>query len=190
MSDTQANPLVTAHRLVSDMRQQADGEFKAKLDELDRLLTVAQRQGEGQDAEALRQTIEHLVTENAKFVSVMVHEIRVPMTSIRGYSDMLSKNVVGELQSVFKYSSYQLINTDKMRLGLNQTGSSPLPGKRVLKVTPLRIMEKRVEMRLVILRKKKQLFQTVVQLLNGGSIIVGGPKHNGGYLLFKISGSY
>jgi signal transduction histidine kinase len=31
---------------------------------------------------------------------VMVHEIRVPITSIRGYSDMLAKNVVGELNDM------------------------------------------------------------------------------------------
>ena len=100
------------------------------------------------------------------------------------------KNVVGELQSVFKYSSYELIGTNQMQLALKQTGSAPLPGERVLMVTPHRITGDRVEMRLVIIRKKKKLFQTVVSLLNGGSIFVGGPKHQGGYLLFRISGSY
>jgi hypothetical protein len=108
----------------------------------------------------------------------------------KGSVDPRLKNVVGELQSVFKYSSYELIGTEQMQLGLKQTGTAPLPGKRVLKVTPHRITGDRVEMRLVIIRKKKKLFQTVVSLLNGGSIFVGGPKHKGGYLLFKISGSY
>ncbi|MBN1678818.1 MAG: hypothetical protein JW966_00905 [Anaerolineae bacterium] len=100
MSDTQTSPLATARQLVSDMQQQADGALKTKLDELDRLLITAQRLGEGQDAPALRQTVEDIISQNAKFVSVMVHEIRVPMTSIRGYSDMLAKNVVGELNEM------------------------------------------------------------------------------------------
>lgn len=108
----------------------------------------------------------------------------------KGSVDPRLKNVVGELQSVFKYSSYDLIGTKQMQLDLKQTGTAPLPGKRVLKVTPHRITGERVEMRLVIIRKKKKVFQTVVSLLNGGSIIVGGPKHKGGYLLFKISGAY
>ena len=47
-----------------------------------------------------RKQLDDLVAENAKFVSVMVHEIRVPMTSIRGYNDMLAKNVVGELNEM------------------------------------------------------------------------------------------
>ena len=108
----------------------------------------------------------------------------------KGKVDPNLKNVVGELQSVFKYSSYELIGTNQMKLGLKQTGTAPLPGNRVLKVTPHRITGDRVEMRLVIIRKKKKLFQTVVSLLNGGSIFVGGPRHKGGYLIFKVSGSY
>lgn len=35
-----------------------------------------------------------------KFISVMVHEIRKPMTSIRGYVDMLDKRLVGELNDM------------------------------------------------------------------------------------------
>jgi signal transduction histidine kinase len=56
--------------------------------------------GEGQDAAELRQRIEEMITTNAQFNSVMVHEIRVPMTGIRGYADMLSKNVVGTLNEM------------------------------------------------------------------------------------------
>jgi signal transduction histidine kinase len=36
----------------------------------------------------------------ATFVSVMVHEIRKPMTSIRGYSDMLNQPTLGELNDM------------------------------------------------------------------------------------------
>ncbi|MBN2305731.1 MAG: HAMP domain-containing histidine kinase [Anaerolineae bacterium] len=52
---------------------------------------------DSQEVAALRQEIEDLIAMNARFVSVMVHEIRVPMTSIKGYSDMLGKNIVGQL---------------------------------------------------------------------------------------------
>jgi signal transduction histidine kinase len=100
MSDAQQNPLETARQLVGELRQQADGDLKAKLVELDQLLATAQRRGEGQDAAELRQQIDEMVATNAKFNSVMVHEIRVPMTSIRGYADMLSKNVVGTLNDM------------------------------------------------------------------------------------------
>jgi len=100
MSEVQANPLQEARRLLETIRQQVGDEAKSQLAELDRLLEAAQQRGEGEDSEALRQRIEDHISANAKFVSVMVHEIRVPMTSIRGYSDMLGKNVVGELNEM------------------------------------------------------------------------------------------
>ncbi len=100
MSEVQANPLEAARKLTAELRQQAGGDLQIKLGELERLLEAAQRRGEGQDASTLRQQIDEMITTNAQFNSVMVHEIRVPMTSIRGYADMLSKNVVGELNEM------------------------------------------------------------------------------------------
>ena len=100
MSDGQTNPLQDARQLVADLRQQVDGGLMGRLDTLDQLLETSQRRGEGADAEALRQQNAQLIEMNAQFVSVMVHEIRVPMTSIRGYSDMLGKNLVGPLNEM------------------------------------------------------------------------------------------
>jgi signal transduction histidine kinase len=37
------------------------------------------------------------LAESAHFVSVVAHELRTPMTSMRGYSDMMAKGVTGEL---------------------------------------------------------------------------------------------
>ena len=100
MSDAPIRPLEEARHLLDEICQQADSTLQQRLTELDRLLAAAQRSGEGEDAEGLRQRMEELIVTNAQFMSVMVHEIRVPMTSIRGYSDMLSKHVVGELNDM------------------------------------------------------------------------------------------
>jgi signal transduction histidine kinase len=43
-----------------------------------------------------------LLVENAEFVSTAVHELRTPMTSIRGYSDMLNTPTMGELNDMQK----------------------------------------------------------------------------------------
>ena len=95
-----------------------------------------------------------------------------------------------ELNSVFKYSSYQLLGQNRMVLALNETGRAALPGNRSLAITPTRIIGNRVELKLAIFQKKRQQFNTVFQLLNRGSMIVGGPRHNQGHLLFNISGEY
>jgi cell cycle sensor histidine kinase DivJ len=78
-----------------------------KVAEIRQALQEAKRTGEGQDADALRQRLDDMVTENSEFISFMVHEIRKPMTSIRGYSDMLVKKVMGELNDM----QDQFVNT-------------------------------------------------------------------------------
>ena len=40
---------------------------------------------------------EQVLEEMSQFISIAVHEMRIPLTSIRGYSDMLSKKILGDL---------------------------------------------------------------------------------------------
>ena len=95
-----------------------------------------------------------------------------------------------KLQSVFRYSSYRLLTQDRMDLGMGETGTVSLPGNRKMKITPVRIMGNRVELQLLIFKKKRQVIQSTIQILNHGSITVGGPEHKGGYLLFDIFNSF
>ncbi len=41
--------------------------------------------------------MEKLRSETSQFISTAVHEMRIPLTSIRGYSDMLNKQILGPL---------------------------------------------------------------------------------------------
>ncbi len=100
MSDAQHNPLDQAIELLAAIQQQADEALRPQLGTLAELLAAARMRGEGEDAAVLRAQLDEMVQANAKFVSVMVHEVRGPMTSIKGYSDMLAKNVVGELNEM------------------------------------------------------------------------------------------
>src|SRR6478672_10260905 len=95
MSEQTPGPLHQAKQLVADLQQQLGtldpGDLKSSLAKLDDLLKQAQMRGEGEDAEALRTQLNSQLDRTASFNSMMVHEIRKPMTSIRGYSDMLAK---------------------------------------------------------------------------------------------------
>lgn len=108
----------------------------------------------------------------------------------RGFMDPELSDLVQELQSLFRYSSYRLLGKDNLALHLNEQGTVVLPGKRVLKITPTGIQDKRVALQLVIFKKKKRIFETVIQLLNQGRVIVGGPRYKKGSLLFNISASF
>lgn len=53
--------------------------------------------------------------EQSEFLSTAVHEFRIPLTSIRGYSDMLAKNVLGELNEQ-QAQFMEIIRTNVLRL--------------------------------------------------------------------------
>lgn len=92
--------LTSALATIEALEKITEGDIKQQIAALRESLVAAQRAGEGQDAEELRQTLAQRNEETAKFISVMVHEIRKPLTSIRGYSDMLGKNVMGPLNEM------------------------------------------------------------------------------------------
>ena len=102
----------------------------------------------------------------------------------------LAAPLVQDLRSRFRYSSYWILGVNQMSLKVGQTGSAVLPGKRRLDITPLAITNKRAELRLQLQRDDRQVFQTVIQLLNKGNLIVGGPKHQNGVLLFNVSNQF
>ena len=107
-----------------------------------------------------------------------------------GSVDPHLQGLTRELQSVFRYASYTLLSEKSTTLKLKNAGSVSLPGGRVMRITPQGLSGNRVTLKLEIHKGKRQIFQTVIQLLNKSSLTVGGPKHKGGYLLFNISASF
>ncbi|MCP4022546.1 MAG: hypothetical protein GY729_11955 [Desulfobacteraceae bacterium] len=98
------------------------------------------------------------------------------------------RDIVPELKSVFRYTSYRLIKQKSMNLNRNQQGKVNLPGNRTLVVTPTKIKGKRIQYSININKAGQRIFNTQVSLKNNSSITIGGPKFKKGYLLFNISG--
>jgi hypothetical protein len=98
-------------------------------------------------------------------------------------------SIISELKSVFKYTSYRLLNNQRLTQQFNQQSSVNLPGNRTLLITPTDMNGKRIKYQIVIQRGNKSIFQTQVLLKNNNSITIGGPQHEDGVLLFNIMGS-
>ena len=105
------------------------------------------------------------------------------------YLDPGLKEIISELESVFKYTSYRLLQEQKLNLKFNEKGSINLPGQRTMIITALDTDNKRIRYQINILKNERIVFQTRILLRNSSSITIGGPKFNNGYLLFNISGS-
>lgn len=97
MDNTPVSPLEQARTLVAALRAQTnDDTTAATLATITGLLQQA-----SDDLTQASAAVETLKDESAKLNSVMVHEIRKPMTSIRGYADMLAKpGMVGPLNAM------------------------------------------------------------------------------------------
>ncbi len=101
------NPLGAARELVTQLQAAADATpidpaaLKAQLARLDSVLIDAIERGAGSDADQVRAELDRVVADSTSFSSMMVHEIRKPMTSIRGYADMLAKpGMIGPLNEM------------------------------------------------------------------------------------------
>ena len=97
---------------------------------------------------------------------------------------------IGELQAMFNYTSYRLLGSERLNLSAGQSGMVSLPGDRRLKITPHTIHGSRADISLQMMKKKRTVFETQIQLLNRASLFVGGPKYLNGNLIFKISSAY
>ena len=100
------------------------------------------------------------------------------------------KQHIGELQSMFNYTSYRLIGSESLNLSVGQSGMVSLPGDRQLKITPHKFHDNRADIALQMIKQKRTVFETQIQLLNRGSLFVGGPNYQNGNLIFKISSAY
>jgi hypothetical protein len=100
------------------------------------------------------------------------------------------KRHIGELQSMFNYTSYRLLSSESRNLAVGQSGKVSLPGDRRLKISPQRIHGSRADIALQMTKHKRTVFETQIQLLNRGSLFVGGPTYQNGNLIFKISSTH
>ncbi len=102
---TEQNPLQAALAKATEMQLESDGSMKQNIAEIVKLLQQAVNNEQDPSIEKVLSdeaaaAVEEVQRTYSQFISIMVHELRKPMTSIRGYSDMLSKNVVGELNDM------------------------------------------------------------------------------------------
>jgi len=96
-------------------------------------------------------------------------------------------NIRGKLQSMFNYTSYRMLDRKRRTLAVGQVGEYDLPGRRTMRVTPLAAPEKKVRLSVQINEGPKSLLTTTLGLSRGGMVLVGGPSHQAGVLIFIIS---
>jgi hypothetical protein len=96
-------------------------------------------------------------------------------------------SIRNQLQSMFNYSSYRMIDRLKRTLSVDETGEFGLPGGRSMRVTPVPAKGNKVRLAVQILEGERNLLSTTLGLSRGGMVIVGGPPYRKGVLILIIS---
>ncbi len=121
-----------------------------QIEEIEALLVQAEEeQAEAQRKAAVPADTEQLIKDHAEFISIAVHELRTPMTSIRGYSDMLNTPAMGELNDMQKqFLDVIRTNTKRMEGLLADVSNVSKVKAHTLKLTEKMDMFKNIAMRL------------------------------------------
>lgn len=89
--------------------------LKGQLEALDELLAKAEDEQPGAAPVEVPASVEEVIAQHGEFLSFAVHELRTPMTSIRGYADMLNTPSMGELNAMQK-QFLDVIRTNARRM--------------------------------------------------------------------------
>lgn len=86
--------------------------------------------------------------DQAAFMSTAIHELRIPMTSIRGYADMLNTPTMGELNDMQRQFLHTIrVNTRRMETLLTDVSDVSKVRGGTLLVTPKMDMFKNIALR-------------------------------------------
>ena len=97
-------------------------------------------------------------------------------------------NLADHLQKTFRYSMYQLVDTPKGAVTLNETWHAGLPDNRSLEIVPTAIKDAQYSLTVRVLGADgKAAVNTAVRLRRGSTVLVGGPSHQKGVLIIAIS---
>ena len=96
-------------------------------------------------------------------------------------------SIRNELQSMFNYSSYRMVDRLKRTLSVGETGDFGLPGDRSMRVTPVPAKGNKVRLAVQVMEGGRNLLTTTLGLSRGGMVIVGGPPYQKGVLILIIS---
>jgi hypothetical protein len=114
-------------------------------------------------------------------VRVMVAHARVEQGRVDPECESLQKQL-----APLNFGSLHAVQLRTFRLHMGQRGAIALPTGAELRIVPLSIIRKRLNLRVEV----PGTVNTRLQMSSGKPVIVGGPRHEGGHLIVQIIPEY
>jgi len=88
------------------------------------------------------------------------------------------------------YMSFQLIDQTGLSLNRGQSGKVPIPGRRVMELTPTGLEQGKIVMQVRIGEGGSSLLKTQIRIANHGTVIIGGPSFQSGFIVLAITAHF
>ena len=85
------------------------------------------------------------------------------------------------------YMSFQLLDQAGLGLARDQEGRVTVPGGRTMRVVPRGMEGGKIGMDVEVTQGKVSLVKTHIRIANHGTVIIGGPPYQAGFLLLAVS---
>ena len=121
--------------------------------------------------------------------SAQVHiQLRVIQASNIGTTiDPSLRDVHDQLGSLFNFTSYRLLRNESLNLSINRPVEIPVHTGRAIEITLVGQHENKAEIGIKIKREGINILNTQVRLSPGRTVLIGGPKHGEGVVIFALS---
>jgi hypothetical protein len=117
--------------------------------------------------------------------------LRVIQASNVGSSiDPPLKDLHGQLGSLFSFTSYRLLRDEFLSLSPNRPAQIQVHKGRAIEVTLMGQHRESAELRIKIKRDGMDDFNAQVRLYPGRTVLIGGPKHGEGVVIFALSARF
>ena len=117
--------------------------------------------------------------------------MRVIQASNAGQNiDPSLNDVHKELGSLFSFTSYRLLREETLRLSPNQPVTITAHPGRFMEVNLVELKRDGAKLRVRVIREGKDILDTQVRLSPGRTVLIGGPRHGEGVVIYALSARF
>jgi hypothetical protein len=92
-----------------------------------------------------------------------------------------------QLGSLFNFTSYRLIREDHLALYPSLPAAIQARPGRFIELTLVRQYRESAELKIRVIRERRDILNTMVRLSPGRTVLIGGPRHGDRVIIFALS---
>jgi hypothetical protein len=128
-------------------------------------------------------------------ISTALAQVQVRMRVIQASNvgqniDPSLNDVHKELGSLFSFTSYRLLREENLRLSPNQPVTITAHPGRFMEVNLVGMQKDAAKLRIRVIREAKDILDTQVRLSPGRTVLIGGPRHGEGVVIYALSARF